>query len=428
LGLGILPPYWIFNQNIGSWNTAAVQGMSYMFAGAVSFNQNIGNWNTGNVEYMNGMFFRAIVFNQNISNWNTIKVKTMNRMFYLAGAFNQNIGSWNTGMVLDMSNMFAFASNFNQNIGLWNTSSVTNMSFMFNNATSFNQNIGNWNTSAVTNTSSNGMQNMFDGASSFNQNLGSWSLGTSVSVFDMLKNSGLDCNNYSSTLIGWNANSITQNNKNLGALGRQYGPQAIVARANLVLPVASGGKGWTITDGGLSSGSCGTVSNTVSIPTFSGSEFCAGITIGVGFNITGSFASGNQFNVQLSDANGGFGSPTIIGTTSAVGTVSCIVPASAAGGENYRIRVVSTNPVVNGNNNTTPIIVNPQNWNLTNPTSNFINTNSTKKAIQTINANNNITGLSVVDYKAGNAVNLNPGFQVTPNTGSSFKANIVGCN
>ena len=35
-----------FNQNIGSWDTAAVTDMSNMFRGAMAFNQDIGNWDT----------------------------------------------------------------------------------------------------------------------------------------------------------------------------------------------------------------------------------------------------------------------------------------------------------------------------------------------------------------------------------------------
>ena len=39
-----------FNQNIGSWNTSSVTGMSGMFVGATAFNQHIGSWNTNKVK------------------------------------------------------------------------------------------------------------------------------------------------------------------------------------------------------------------------------------------------------------------------------------------------------------------------------------------------------------------------------------------
>jgi surface protein len=58
-----------FNQNIGSWNTAAVINMKGMFNQATSFNQDIGNWNTSNVTNMDDMFRNAAGFNQDISGW-----------------------------------------------------------------------------------------------------------------------------------------------------------------------------------------------------------------------------------------------------------------------------------------------------------------------------------------------------------------------
>jgi len=268
----------------------------------------------------------------------------------------------------------------------------------------------------------------FKGATSFNQNLAPWQLNSIISLNNMFNNSGIDCANYSATLIGWNSNPNTPTGRTLGAVGRQYGTQAVAARANLVLPVSSGGKGWTISDGGLSTGSCGVVGNTVSTPIFLGAEFCSGTTISVNFSSTGSFVSGNQFNIQLSDANGSFSSPSTIGTATTAGNVNCTIPTSIAGGENYRIRIVATNPSIIGNNNATAIAVNPQNWNLLSPTGNVLNSNSIKKAVQTINASNFISGLSIVDYRAGNGINLTPGFQVISSAGSSFKAQIGGCN
>ena len=53
--------------NIGTWNTAAVTDMSFLFTDAREFNQDIGIWNTGNVITMNSMFFQALKFNQKLS-------------------------------------------------------------------------------------------------------------------------------------------------------------------------------------------------------------------------------------------------------------------------------------------------------------------------------------------------------------------------
>lgn len=269
-----------FNQAMSQWNTSNVTNMSSMFEGARNFNQNIGTWNTNNVTNMSKMFKDAESFNRNIGNWNTSNVTDMSEMFSWGifnptpYAFNQNIGNWNTSNVTNMAGMFNGAVLFNQNIGNWNTSNVTDMSNMFRAAFAFNQNLGNWNTASVTtmanmfrtdfesflvpfsttssftNGGSNAIQNwntanvtdmsgMFFEAENFNYNLGSWNISLVTNLSDMLDRSGLDCRNYSQTLIAWNANPITPNNLVLGATFLEYGPEAIPAINNLVF-----NKGW----------------------------------------------------------------------------------------------------------------------------------------------------------------------------------------
>ncbi|WP_192579156.1 BspA family leucine-rich repeat surface protein [Dyadobacter aurulentus] len=235
-----------FNQPIGSWNTANVTNMRGMFLGAAAFNQPIGNWNTANVTDMSSMFFGATVFNQPIGNWNTGKVTAMSDMFYEAAAFNQPIGNWNTASVNEIATMFYGATAFNQPIGSWNTANATNMSGMFLGATAFNQPIGSWNTANVVL-----MSYMFDGATAFNQSLGNWPLASNVALDNMLTNSGIDCEHYSSTLIGWNNNPATPNNLSLGATGRLYGTNAVAAHTNLDVT-----KGWTFTGDAASGGDC----------------------------------------------------------------------------------------------------------------------------------------------------------------------------
>jgi hypothetical protein len=96
------------------------------------------------------------------------------------------------------------------------------------------------------------MSSMFSEATAFNQNIGSWNLNASVNLSNMLDNSGMDCSNYAATLIGWQANASCPTGRTLGASGLTYGTSATAARDNLVLATGSGGKGWTITDGGPS--------------------------------------------------------------------------------------------------------------------------------------------------------------------------------
>jgi gliding motility-associated-like protein len=237
---------------------SGVTDMSSMFESCSSLNSpnNIGTWNTANVTNMGFMFYAASSFNQDISTWNTASVTNMNTMFSEASAFNQDIGSWNTAAVTDMSDLFGYNTAFNQDISGWNTGAVTDMSFMFRGATAFDHDISAWNTAAVTD-----MRGMFRDATAFNQNLGSWNLGAVVDIRFMLDNMGMDCNNYSATLNGWSANPATPTGRTLGAIGRQYGTNAVAARTNLTT-----NKGWTITGDTPSGTICG-VASTITITT-----------------------------------------------------------------------------------------------------------------------------------------------------------------
>ena len=204
-----------FNQAIGSWSTANVTDMRYMFSFASAFNQAIGSWSTSNVTYMNGMFRYASAFNQDIGGWNTGNVTNMSSMFSVASAFNQDIGSWNTANVTDMSVMFSFASAFNQNIGSWSTSNVTYMSYMFGHASAFNQDIGSWN-----------VGNLTDATEMFNM--------VTLSSF-----------NYDALLVGWNAQTLQSFVTFDGGNSIYSSSAAVIARANMISAY-----NWVITDGG----------------------------------------------------------------------------------------------------------------------------------------------------------------------------------
>jgi len=112
-----------FNQPIGSWDTAKVTTMGYMFMQS-SFNIPINSWNTSNVTNMSYMFCQTS-FNQSIDSWNTAKVNIMSSMFD-SSYFNKPIGDWNTANVTDMRKMFEYASQFNQPINNWDVVKVTN--------------------------------------------------------------------------------------------------------------------------------------------------------------------------------------------------------------------------------------------------------------------------------------------------------------
>ena len=84
--------------------------------------------------------------------------------------------------------------------------------------------------------------------------------------------------------------------------------------------------------------------------TVNGNSFCSGQSVSVSYTISpeGSFDPGNVFTAELSDASGSFSSPVIIGTSGSVnsGIIDAIIPPLTASGTHYRIRVVSSSPVI----------------------------------------------------------------------------------
>lgn len=90
--------------------------------------------------------------------------------------------------------------------------------------------------------------------------------------------------------------------------------------------------------------------------------FCAGASTTVGYIVSGAFNPGNVFTAELSDKDGNFTSPTVIGsiakTTS--GNISCNLPLGLPSSNKYRIRVVGSNPVVIGSQAQNKVAINPK--------------------------------------------------------------------
>jgi hypothetical protein len=86
-------------------------------------------------------------------------------------------------------------------------------------------------------------------------------------------------------------------------------------------------------------------------------NICGGNSFRMAFHKTGTYNAGNVFTVQLSDSLGSFANPIAIGavadTTSRI--VTCGIPKTIPNGNQYRIRVVSSSPVVTGIQNDIPI-------------------------------------------------------------------------
>jgi hypothetical protein len=82
------------------------------------------------------------------------------------------------------------------------------------------------------------------------------------------------------------------------------------------------------------------------------SPVCRGRTIPVSFTRFVSVDSTNIYSVQLSDSTGNFSSPVTIGTLASrdsIGTIVASIPTGTPAASGYRIRIVSSSPVVLGN-------------------------------------------------------------------------------
>jgi hypothetical protein len=77
---------------------------------------------------------------------------------------------------------------------------------------------------------------------------------------------------------------------------------------------------------------------------------CAWNSFRISFHATGTYTQGNRFTVQLSDKNGSFANPAVIGDTLTTRSseVFCLLPSRLEDGTNYRIRVVSSQEPVTG--------------------------------------------------------------------------------
>jgi hypothetical protein len=149
--------------------------------------------------------------------------------------------------------MFREDSLFNQDLSNWDIGSDTNTSYMFYSAIIFNYPVFSWDVSSLKKA-----ELMFGNAISFNQSLGNWNLPQHVNLQNSLSQCGLDCSNYSSTLVGWNSNPNTPDSINLGLVSLHYGMNVQSDHDNLINI-----KGWIILGDTLSNTNCCVVQHTM---------------------------------------------------------------------------------------------------------------------------------------------------------------------
>lgn len=101
---------------------------------------------------------------------------------------------------------------------------------------------------------------------------------------------------------------------------------------------------------------------TINTPTVTSLVYCQGEVFNLTYSQNCNFSNtgfNNVYTVQLSDASGSFAAPTTIGTRTATtaAAISCTIPAVPFG-TGYRVRIVSSNPVVTSPDNGTNLTIN----------------------------------------------------------------------
>ncbi|MBC7451645.1 MAG: VCBS repeat-containing protein, partial [Cytophagales bacterium] len=97
----------------------------------------------------------------------------------------------------------------------------------------------------------------------------------------------------------------------------------------------------------------GGTKTTISIIPPNTNQLCASNPMSISLKKTGAFNSGNIFKLQLSDKNGTFAAPTEIGSTSnnSILSMPALIPSSVQDGTKYRIRIISSDPLLISNDN-----------------------------------------------------------------------------
>lgn len=92
---------------------------------------------------------------------------------------------------------------------------------------------------------------------------------------------------------------------------------------------------------------------TINLSTSIENEICTGSVLTVPFIQSGTFNSGNVFTLQLSDANGSFSNSLNLGTYTGTisSSISGMIPTSLPAGNLYKVRVISSSPILVSSDN-----------------------------------------------------------------------------
>ena len=149
---------------------------------------------------------------------------------------------------------------------------------------------------------------------------------------------------------------------------------------------------------------------------------CAGVATSFSVVATGA----NSYRWQISTNGGGtFANITASSIYTNVTTPTLNISNSTGLNAN-QYRCMATSTVGSTNSNAAVLLINPNTLTLVSPADNISANAGTQQAAQTITATNKVLSAGNVVYQAGNAVQLNAGFEAS--TGAVFKAQIGGCN
>ena len=80
-----------FDQPLGSWDTSAVEDMSYTFAYMKRFNQPLASWDLSALKHLDCTFYRNDAFAQDLRRWELPDTASSNFTFHKASSFDLNL-------------------------------------------------------------------------------------------------------------------------------------------------------------------------------------------------------------------------------------------------------------------------------------------------------------------------------------------------
>lgn len=143
---------------------------------------------------------------------------------------------------------------------------------------------------------------------------------------------------------------------NYGAFGTPYGGGG----SGCADYEGGGGATYKIGGNGADGGVIITISDlSITTQPLSTTSFCTGDEFTVDYIVTGTFITGNTFNLELSNATGDFSSPTVIGSINSTtsGSINGTLPALATTGTGYQIRVTASQPALIGTENSAALAI-----------------------------------------------------------------------